>query len=111
MESTASSIGDTISTNGVTDDNPLYRYEKELISTKEYVKENLTSDFSGRVKSYLISLFPIFSWIYRYNLVWATGGFPTVVKSIDIRSHCWANGWDHGCSPSHVLCKACQSPC
>ena len=51
-----------------------YRYEKELVTTKEWVHENITSDPTGRVKRYLISLFPIFSWIYRYNLTWAIGG-------------------------------------
>jgi len=53
---------------------PDYRYEKSLVTTKEWVHENITSDPIGRVRRYLVSLFPIFSWIYRYNLTWAIGG-------------------------------------
>lgn len=52
----------------------VYQYEPHLVTTKEWVQENITGDFFGRVKRYLISLFPIFSWIYRYNLTWAIGG-------------------------------------
>lgn len=51
-----------------------YQYEPHLVTTKEWIHENITSDFFGRIKRYLISLFPIFSWIYRYNLTWALGG-------------------------------------
>jgi len=51
-----------------------YQYEPQLVTTKEWIQENITSDFFGRIKRYLISLFPIFSWIYRYNLTWALGG-------------------------------------
>jgi hypothetical protein len=53
---------------------PGYNYEKPLVTTKEWLSENITNDIFGRVKRYFISLFPIFSWIYRYNLTWATGG-------------------------------------
>jgi len=53
---------------------PPYHYEKKLVTTREWISENITGDFLGRVKRYLISLFPIFSWIYRYNLTWALGG-------------------------------------
>jgi hypothetical protein len=53
---------------------PAYRYEKDLVTAPEWIRENITSDFWGRIRRYLISLFPIFSWIYRYNLKWATGG-------------------------------------
>jgi hypothetical protein len=53
---------------------PGYRYEKELVTSREWISENITSDFIGRIKRYFVSLFPIFSWIYRYNLTWATGG-------------------------------------
>jgi hypothetical protein len=52
----------------------LYQYEPDLVTAKEWVQENLIKDVVGRIKKYLISLFPIFSWIYRYNLTWATGG-------------------------------------
>ena len=51
-----------------------YQYETHLVTTNEWLHENITNDFFGRVKRYLISLFPIFSWIYRYNLTWAIGG-------------------------------------
>jgi hypothetical protein len=51
-----------------------YQYEPHLVTTKEWIHENITSDVFGRIKRYLISLFPIFSWIYRYNLTWAIGG-------------------------------------
>lgn len=53
---------------------PGYRYEKQLVTSREWISENFTSDFGGRIRRYLISLFPIFSWIYRYNWTWATGG-------------------------------------
>ena len=53
---------------------PVYQYEKGLVTTKEWIKENITNDVPGRFNRYVISLLPIFSWIYRYNLTWATGG-------------------------------------
>lgn len=56
-------------------DSPLpYSYEGRLVTAKDWVQQNITNDFLGRVKRYLISLFPIFSWIYRYNFTWFTGG-------------------------------------
>src|SRR5438552_11555218 len=51
-----------------------YQYEPHLVTTREWIHENVTSDFLGRIRLYLISLFPIFSWIYRYNWTWAIGG-------------------------------------
>jgi hypothetical protein len=53
---------------------PPYQYDSDLVTTKEWVQNNITHDLFGRIKRYLISLFPILSWIYRYNLTWATGG-------------------------------------
>jgi len=49
-------------------------YETKLVTTNEWIRENITDDFFGKIKRYLISIFPIFSWIYRYNLTWAFGG-------------------------------------
>lgn len=43
-----------------------------VASVTEWVG-NLTSNPVQRVKEYLISLFPIFGWITRYNLGWLTG--------------------------------------
>jgi solute carrier family 26 (sodium-independent sulfate anion transporter), member 11 len=51
-----------------------YQYEPPLVTTKEWIHDNITGNFFGKIKRYLISLFPIFSWIYRYNLTWAIGG-------------------------------------
>ena len=56
-------------------------YEPRLITAKEWAQKNITNDFFGKVKRYLISLFPIFSWIYRYNLTWALGGIVSPSKS------------------------------
>ena len=53
---------------------PPYQYEKDIVSTKEWITENFTNNLPGRAKGYIVSLFPIFSWIYRYNLTWAAGG-------------------------------------
>jgi len=53
---------------------PPYSYEGRLVTAKDWVQQNITNDFLGRVKRYLISLFPIFSWIYRYNFTWFVGG-------------------------------------
>jgi hypothetical protein len=53
---------------------PPYQYEKGTVTALEWVGENITNDFFERIKRYFISLFPIFSWIYRYNLAWASGG-------------------------------------
>jgi hypothetical protein len=53
-------------------------YETKLVTTNEWIHENITHDIWGRIKRYLISLFPIFSWIYRYNLTWALGGIHDV---------------------------------
>ena len=53
---------------------PAYSYEGRVVTAKDWIQDNITRDFLGRVRRYFISLFPIFSWIYRYNLTWATGG-------------------------------------
>ena len=50
------------------------QYEKGLVTTKEWIEQNITKDLLGRMKRYVIGFFPIFSWIYRYNLTWAIGG-------------------------------------
>jgi sodium-independent sulfate anion transporter 11 len=49
-------------------------YETKLVTTNEWIHEHITNDITGRIKRYLISIFPIFSWIYRYNLTWLVGG-------------------------------------
>jgi len=60
------------------DQPPPYQYEKGLPTALEWIKENITSDPLGRIKRYFISLFPIFSWIYRYNFTWALGGASSI---------------------------------
>jgi len=54
-----------------------FLYETKLVTTNEWIRENITDDFFGKTKRYFVGLFPIFSWIYRYNLTWAIGGMPS----------------------------------
>lgn len=51
-----------------------FQYEQKLITEKEWIKKNVTNDIFGAIRRYLVGLFPIVSWIYRYNLAWALGG-------------------------------------
>ena len=51
-----------------------YQYEQKLITEKEWIKKNATTDIFGAIKRYLVGLFPILSWIYRYNITWGLGG-------------------------------------
>jgi hypothetical protein len=53
---------------------PNYSYEGHIVTANEWVKENITNDLWGKIRRYFIGLFPIFSWIYRYNFTWGTGG-------------------------------------
>ncbi|KAJ1831992.1 hypothetical protein LPJ63_003882 [Coemansia sp. RSA 2711] len=47
-------------------------YIEPVASTSEWLKENVVPTRAGTV-SYLRSLFPFLSWIYRYNMVWFIG--------------------------------------
>ncbi|CAN6673855.1 sulfate permease 1 [Trichomonascus vanleenenianus] len=47
-------------------------YEQPVVSTKDFAK-NAFKDPGRRAKEYVISLFPIAQWIYRYNLQWLYG--------------------------------------
>lgn len=49
-----------------------WEFEQPLVSIKEPVQWYF-HNFPQRVKHYLISLFPILTWIYRYNLKWLYG--------------------------------------
>src|SRR5579871_5051399 len=89
---------------------PPYHYEKGLVTTREWISENITSDFLDRVKRYLISLFPIFSWIYRYNLTWALGG-TSCLRVSNRRSHRRFDSRRRGCASEYVICKDRHSTC
>jgi len=42
------------------------------ISTKDWASRTFENT-PGQLKDYFFSLFPIATWIYRYNLTWMTG--------------------------------------
>ncbi|KAA8913056.1 hypothetical protein TRICI_003293 [Trichomonascus ciferrii] len=48
-------------------------YDEPLPSTVTWTREKVYDNFLSRVKNYVISLFPIAQWIYRYNLIWLYG--------------------------------------
>lgn len=48
------------------------KYQQPLASPKEWAQRH-TSHPLNRFKAYVISLFPILQWIYRYNLTWLYG--------------------------------------
>jgi len=50
-----------------------YAYEPPLVTADDWVAK-VFNDPLGKVKRYFIQLFPILSWIYRYNPTWALGG-------------------------------------
>jgi len=58
-----------------------FLYETKVVTTSEWIRENVTNDLFGKTKRYFIGLFPIFSWIYRYNLTWAIGGMLSISTS------------------------------
>ena len=47
-------------------------FTDRTISTKDWASRTF-ADIPGQIIAYLISLFPIATWIYRYNLTWFTG--------------------------------------
>ena len=47
-------------------------YTDRTISTRDWAVRTFT-DVPGQLISYLVSLFPILTWIYRYNLTWLAG--------------------------------------
>ncbi|KAI5788944.1 sulfate transporter family-domain-containing protein [Peziza echinospora] len=47
-------------------------FKDRTISTKDWAHRTFT-DIPGQIIAYLVSLFPIATWIYRYNLTWLTG--------------------------------------
>lgn len=47
-------------------------YNDRTISTRDWFKRVFTDSW-GQFISYGVSLFPIATWIYRYNLTWLTG--------------------------------------
>jgi len=73
MASAASGTDYIPATNGASDRSGI-RYEQKLVTEMEWIQNNVTGDIPGAIKRYLVSLFPILSWIYRYNLTWALGG-------------------------------------
>jgi len=70
-----SKINETTSERPTTENSgQAYTYEGRIVTANEWIQENILNDFFGKVKRYFISLFPIFSWIYRYNYTWFVGG-------------------------------------
>jgi hypothetical protein len=47
-------------------------FHDRTISTKDWAARTF-DDVPGQIKEYVVSLFPIATWIYRYNLTWLTG--------------------------------------
>src|SRR5690554_4614155 len=47
-------------------------FHDRTISVKDWSSRTFT-DVPGQIKDYLISLFPIATWIYRYNPTWFVG--------------------------------------
>ena len=47
-------------------------FHDRTISVKDWSSRTFT-DVPGQIKAYLISLFPIATWIYRYNPTWFIG--------------------------------------
>ncbi|BFZ59354.1 Sulfate permease 2 [Saitoella coloradoensis] len=56
----------------LTDVPPPAYYLEEEASARQWFKSH-TNNFSSRAKAYVISLFPVFQWISRYNFTWALG--------------------------------------
>lgn len=50
----------------------LPQYQAQNPEVGEWFYRNLFSHPGARIKNYTISLFPIATWIYRYNLTWLT---------------------------------------
>lgn len=48
------------------------RFEDRTISVRDWAARTF-DDVPGQIVSYFKSLFPIATWIYRYNLTWLTG--------------------------------------
>ncbi len=85
-----------------------YAYAPPLVAADEWIHENITNDPIGKIKRYFLGLFPILSWIYRYNLTWATGGWSQVNSLSDIRSHRRHHRWSCCGAAEHVVCKDCD---
>lgn len=47
-------------------------YDQKTPSVKDYFKKGAKNPVD-KAKDYVISLFPILQWIYRYNLTWLYG--------------------------------------
>jgi len=90
-----------------------YEYAPPLVAANEWIHKNITNDVVGKFKRYFAGLFPILSWIYRYNLTWAIGGsYPELLISfLTIRSHRWYHRRRCRRTAEHVLCQNCDAPC
>ena len=87
---------------------PSYQYEPQIITIQEWIHEKILKDLSGRLKQYFASLFPILSWIYRYNLTWAIGGTRPISLLMVIRSDGWFDGWLLGRASKYGICENCH---
>ena len=58
-------------------------YSDRTISARDWAARTFR-DVPGKLISYLVSLFPIATWIYRYNLTWLTGDVRIIQTPIDI---------------------------
>ena len=87
-----------------------YEYAPPLVATNEWFEKNILNDPIGKVKRYFIGIFPILSWIYRYNLTWAIGG--SSPYSWNFLSYDRYYRWYHcrGCcsAAEHVVCEDCN---
>lgn len=52
--------------------NKVLEYNEDVIGVRNFVNDN-TNNPLQRIADYFISLFPIITWIYRYNLTWLYG--------------------------------------
>lgn len=92
-------------------------YTDRTISTRDWASRNF-ADLRGQLIAYLVSLFPIATWIYRYNLTWLTGDVRMnlgvqyiweyvrlIVESI---GYCRSYRWSRCRAPRHELCYSCN---
>ncbi|KAF8473541.1 putative sulfate permease [Kalaharituber pfeilii] len=63
---------DKLGDSGAPDHDNLPQFIDRTISVRDWAARTF-ADIPGQFTAYLVSLFPIATWIYRYNLTWLTG--------------------------------------
>lgn len=85
-----------------------YEYTPPLVAANEWIHNNITSDPVGKFKRYFSGLFPILSWIYRYNLTWAIGGSSADIFFLTIRYYRRYHCRGRRSTAEHVVCEGCD---